>query len=613
MGAVFIPIDKWIPQDITLETAALESVKSSKNILVIAGPGAGKTELLAQRACYLLQTNTCPYPKRILAVSFKKDAAANLAERIQKRCGKELASRFESMTFDSFAKELLDRFYQSLPIEYQPSKGYLVDTNNALLRKAFALSGIPNISINVKDPKPQIPKKVMKTMLQGDEKHDFQPALTFNLISRLTNYLLRSNPLIVEALRVTYSHVFLDEFQDTTSVQYDLVKTCFQGSNSVLTAVGDKKQRIMIWAGALSNAFEQFVADFSAEEKTMLMNHRSAPRLITLQKSLYEELNATNVDIKPNERWSPDDGIAELHYFSNQNDEAKYVIEKVKDYLVCNIKPRSICILVKRSIEEYAASLLGSDPYTGVNIRDEAIYQDLLKEDLTKVILAAVYCSLKADNPDAYTYLQDSDLTFKSVEPDDIEKVNAQILRLDTFLRTVSRAIESINEISQHDSFINLIENIVNYFGEKAIKDCFPQYQNGAYFGETKQKIVDLLWREYTEQLSWEKAIKSFEGEYSIPVMSIHKSKGLEFEKVFFLGLEDNAFFSYSTQKHEDTCAFFVAISRAISELHITMSENRHTLNHGAQKQTISNIKPFYKALNESKVVSVLDHRENLG
>lgn len=93
---------QWTPHDITLEDAALEVAKSEVNTLVVAGPGAGKTELLGQRACFLLETNTCPYPKRILAVSFKKDAASNLSERIRSRCGKELAFRFESLTFDSY-------------------------------------------------------------------------------------------------------------------------------------------------------------------------------------------------------------------------------------------------------------------------------------------------------------------------------------------------------------------------------------------------------------------------------------------------------------------------------------------------------------------------------
>ena len=81
---IVIP-DKWLPCDgITLEEAADTAVRCSDNhVLVIAGPGAGKTELLAQKAAFLLQTNQCKEPQKILAISFKTDAAQNLKERVE--------------------------------------------------------------------------------------------------------------------------------------------------------------------------------------------------------------------------------------------------------------------------------------------------------------------------------------------------------------------------------------------------------------------------------------------------------------------------------------------------------------------------------------------------
>ena len=66
--------------------------------------------MLAQRADFLLRTGTCRYPKRILAISFKVDASKNLKERVQRRCGSDLASRFDSYTFHAFAKRIIDRF-----------------------------------------------------------------------------------------------------------------------------------------------------------------------------------------------------------------------------------------------------------------------------------------------------------------------------------------------------------------------------------------------------------------------------------------------------------------------------------------------------------------------
>src|SRR6185437_1775796 len=126
-----IKAQNWRPLGLVLEPAADLVLRSTRNQFVAAGPGAGKTELLAQRAAYLLQTRLCPIPRRILAISFKRDAANNLRERVKMRCGIELARRFESYTFDAFAKGLLDRFRLGLSVDWRPTLnyeiGYLAD------------------------------------------------------------------------------------------------------------------------------------------------------------------------------------------------------------------------------------------------------------------------------------------------------------------------------------------------------------------------------------------------------------------------------------------------------------------------------------------------------
>ncbi len=104
--------DEWIPADgMTLEPNASQAVREQvTNVVVTAGPGAGKTELLAQRADFLLRTGGCRYPRRILAISFKVDAARNIKERVQQRCGADLAARFDSFTFHAFAKRIIDNY-----------------------------------------------------------------------------------------------------------------------------------------------------------------------------------------------------------------------------------------------------------------------------------------------------------------------------------------------------------------------------------------------------------------------------------------------------------------------------------------------------------------------
>jgi|SRR5258707_443467 superfamily I DNA/RNA helicase len=84
--------DEWKPAGIdALEDNALDVVRSTNNRFVIAGPGSGKTELLAQRASFLLQCGVSPPPQRILAISYKRDAAFNIAKRVSARCHPEQA------------------------------------------------------------------------------------------------------------------------------------------------------------------------------------------------------------------------------------------------------------------------------------------------------------------------------------------------------------------------------------------------------------------------------------------------------------------------------------------------------------------------------------------
>jgi superfamily I DNA/RNA helicase len=128
--------DQWQPIGVdALEKNALKVVRSTNNRSVIAGPGSGKTELLAQRAAYLLQCGVSRAPRRILAISFKRDAATNLAARVRSRCHPDQAYRFDSLTFDAFAKGLVDRFGQALPERWRPTPDYeIVNANDRTYR-----------------------------------------------------------------------------------------------------------------------------------------------------------------------------------------------------------------------------------------------------------------------------------------------------------------------------------------------------------------------------------------------------------------------------------------------------------------------------------------------
>ena len=415
----FIMPQFWVPANgLELEDNALQVVKSDFNSIVIAGPGAGKTELLAQRACFLLQTNSCPRPRKILAISFKKDAAENLADRVELRCGKELASRFVSETYDAFAKGLLDRFIRALPDKYRPNHEYEIAQQDRLrndVRKAFQLAGLTdrnviNDTLNKlltqhKLPLPNdthlIVKNAWGILLKGTEETDSH--LTFQMISRLAEYLIRENPIIKNSLLSTYSHVFLDEFQDTTEVQYELVKTCFFQSDTLITAVGDNKQRIMLWAGAKKDVFEQFEQSFNAKSIRLTMNHRSAPRLVEIQKHLYKALEEPYTEIKTNVKWEQNEGQAFIWEFSTYTEEASAIAVEVNRLISEEgVKARDICIIVKQLVDEYAVDVIKELKKLGIKARNEGLYQDFLKEECIRLCINVLLLALGKKSADCW-------------------------------------------------------------------------------------------------------------------------------------------------------------------------------------------------------------------
>ena len=148
------------------------------------------------------------------------------------------------------------------------------------LEKAVARCRLPIADLNLKNPEW---KDVLERFWREYYRDETATQLTFPMINRLTNYVLSSDPRLIAGLRATYPFVFLDEFQDTTYGQYDLLKQLFLDSEARVTAVGDNKQRIMVWAGAMPDAFTTFASDFHAKQETLLSNWRSHPELVEIQ------------------------------------------------------------------------------------------------------------------------------------------------------------------------------------------------------------------------------------------------------------------------------------------------------------------------------------------
>ena len=601
--------DDWFPKGvIKLEDAALEVVKDVTNCLVIAGPGAGKTELLAQKLDYLFSTNKCISPKKILALSFKTDAAANLKDRVKKRYGDEYASRFTSLTYSAFEKRILDQFRDVLPEDIRPSRDYLIedwDTIKELLSinginvNGWRMSDIRNFVENIilNDGNTH---KLKKDLLKGTQ--DNKPVLLYRQITKLSTQIIATNEYICKALQMTYDFVFLDEFQDTTHAQYNLLKTCFLGSSCKLTAVGDNKQAIMRWAGAKPDIFPDYIRDFNSNEYQLLMNHRSVPKLVEFQKEVYQILNSNHSSIQTNNYPEFQEGEITLFEFENESLEAELIANDIESKIQGGIRPSEICILAKQKVDDYSSKLITTLSSKGIKARIENEYQELLKDPTCNLLLDLISCSQGKRDPLIWENISNFYGNINGIDEFTDKLILAKSYKeIDNIVSDITYLISNV--IPNEESMLNLIDCIIEKIDEKRIISNFSIYNGKSDLDIIVKNFSKLLYKEYSQtQGEWLDIVSSFKGENSIPIMTIHKSKGLEYEAVYFLGLEDSAFWNFNNQPEEDKSAFFVALSRAKSYLIFTYCKLRNN-----RSQNNRNINEIYSLLIQSSLVDVVN------
>ena len=496
--------DDWFPKGvIKLEDAALEVVKDVTNCLVIAGPGAGKTELLAQKLDYLFSTNKCISPKKILALSFKTDAAANLKDRVTKRYGDEYASRFTSLTYSAFEKKILDQFRNVLPEEIRPSKDYLIEEmeviKEVLDRNGLSTTGMWKNSIKEIAERIALSENdftIKNDLLKGTQSN--KPVLLYRQITKLSTQIIATNEYIRKALQMTYDFVFLDEFQDTTYAQYNLLKTCFFGLSCKLTAVGDNKQAIMRWAGANPDIFPDYIRDFNSNEYQLLMNHRSVPKLVEFQKEVYQILNSNHSSIQTNNYPEFQEGEITLFEFENESLEAELIANDIESKIQGGIRPSDICILAKQKVDDYSSKLITTLSSKGIKARIENEYQELLKDPTCNLLLDLISCSQGKRDPLIWENISNFYGNINGIDEFTDKLILAKSYKeIDNIVSDITYLISNV--IPNEESMLNLIDCIIEKIDEKRIISNFSIYNGKSDLDIIVKNFSKLLYKEYSQ------------------------------------------------------------------------------------------------------------------
>ncbi|OFI39436.1 hypothetical protein BIU82_13980 [Arthrobacter sp. SW1] len=596
---------QWKPTGVEdLEPAAWAALRHDGCTAVTAGPGAGKTEFLAQRAAYLLQTETCPNPRRILAISFKRDSAANLARRVASRVP-EHADRFVSMTFDAFAKGLFDRFAALLPtpwlvsprtydIRFWTSREVqvflddcLADAPDDLRREISGLDpwkflaevvGTYSLPADPGTPPVTAAEYAAWTWWRARYLDTQSPAVDFVMINRLAELTVRNSPALQRAIRATYPFVFIDEFQDTTGAQLSFLKALFCCPGVTVTAVGDRKQRIMGFAGAVEEAMQRYETDFQAKKFSLLWNFRSSSALVSAQRTIASSLDPNAEPVTSMAKVEEGHDPIEIWTFNDEKHQSEHIAAWIaQDIRASGRTAEDFVLVARQKVGELEPALIAEFSKHEITLRnDDTQYggmrlQDLLKHDLTHFLLGVLRLSIQ--NAGLVAEWTETLALLRRLIGNDQDERSARTAsdHLGQFTSAFAQWIRNTPMTSANAS--DLVRRMTAIVGETSLS----RFVRGMHSGDEVQLFLEAFTKRLEFAIDnapdWDDLVGAFRSDDAVSLMTIHRSKGLEYHTVFVLGLDDEQWWSIARNKEEALATFFVGFSRAGHRLVFTSFE----------------------------------------
>jgi DNA helicase-2/ATP-dependent DNA helicase PcrA len=256
----------------------------------------------------------------------------------------------------------------------------------------------------------------------------------------------------------------------------------------------------------------------------------------------------------------------------------------------------------------YAKAVIDQLGKQGINARIEKEYQELLAQECVQLIVDFFKLAATEKTHDSWVRVSEV-LSF--IQGFDFDRDHPKILKMESELNEhISQIRRKLFQVESDEKgckkiIEDVIKGIFSFIGTEKYFRLYPKYARGAFFNKLIDNSVVKISTAYYKYMNWRDAISDFLGLFSIPIMTIHKSKGLEYDTVIFLGLEDDAFWSFQKQSFEDMCAFFVALSRAKNQCFFTFSASREVLHFGdvhVRSQFSQNISPLYEILRKANV-----------
>lgn len=585
-------------------------VNTDGPMLILAGAGSGKTRVLTTKIAYLIkEKNVNPY--NILAITFTNKAANEMKERVEKMLG--ISNQVHISTFHSFGLSIIKMNYEKL--------GYR--NNFTIIDSDDSLSAIKKILKDMDlDPKYYNPKIIRnrissaknELMLPNDlekyignevdevvckvykkyqEKLITNNSLDFDDLLLLPILLFKKYEEVLSHYQERFKYILIDEYQDTNHVQYILTKMLSSKYKNICV-VGDPDQSIYGFRGSNYRNILNFEKDYKNTQVILLeQNYRSTSNILNAANDIIKN----NKNRKDKSLWTDNSEGEKIVYrrCDDEKDEANYVVKEIKKLIEKGEKLEDIAVLYRtnaqsRNIEEVL--LRENIPYKVVGsfyfynrkeIKDLICYLKLIYNpsddmSLTRIInvpkrgiglktLENLTTKANLLNEGIFNVIESGkELEFKKtilelqMKSEDLSLTELVDLILD--LSGMRKELESEDTIEAESRLENLEEF-------KSITKSF----------EDKYGVISLS--EFLDEISLVSDVEEHKNQTDVvTLMTVHSAKGLEFNNVFIIGLEEGVFphnmSLYSNEDiEEERRLCYVAVTRAKKNLTILNSKKR--------------------------------------
>jgi DNA helicase-2/ATP-dependent DNA helicase PcrA len=594
-------------------------------LLLLAGAGSGKTRVLTHRAAYFINQKIAS-PNQILLLTFTNKAAGEMKNRLEKLVSTiyDLKSNnFFAGTFHSFCCRVLRIDGDKIGINNNFAIYDSDDQENLIKRvlidldlnpKEFKPSSIAyfieNCKNNYQNPRQAIEEAhgfwgeyAAKIYSQYQKRLDEFNALDFNdLLFKVVDLFIK-HPVILEKYQDKYKFILVDEYQDTNQIQYLLTKLLAKKYRQI-TAVGDASQAIYGWRGADYKNLVSFSSDFKdAKIINLERNYRSTQTILDAANNVISK-NSTHPVLKLFTIKKSND-LIKIYEARNEMDEAEYIAKRIGFYYNdVHIPYKNIAVLYR------------------MNAQSRVLEETFLKFSIPYVLLGGIRFYERSEVKDVLSFIRylvnQNDKISETRTIKCLGKIKSR--HLFEFIKTfnykklnTTQILESLINASNYlsrfdpkdDDDQKRIENIKEL---KSVATSFPKIND---FLEN----IALVQQEYSAQ---EKSKKK-DSRDGVRLMTLHGSKGLEFEVVFLVGFEEGLLphsrcFIDEAQIEEERRLCYVGITRAKDFLEITYASKRlyigkSSLNEPSRflldipscLQEVSTNKPFSKNKDKSE------------